>query len=96
MNPQFHLVLSQQDVEDVEIDEDELDVGDDEDNGVTAVSPKTTVDKQKEKIKKCTVLIELLQKDRRLKDKVNFLYIGYHIYKVRYCRLAISKSLKVQ
>ncbi|KAK3570892.1 hypothetical protein QTP86_029366 [Hemibagrus guttatus] len=82
-NPQFHLVLSQQDVEDVEIDEDELDAGGDDDDNVSPAAPaKSTVDKQKEKMKKCTVLIELLQKHRRLKDKVNFLYIGYHIYKV--------------
>lgn len=83
MNPQFHLVLSQQDVEDVEIDEDELDGGDDDDDGSTATQPKSTMDKHKEKMKKCTVLIELLQKDRRLKDKVHFLYIGFHIFKVR-------------
>lgn len=81
-NPQFHLVLSQQDVEDVELDEDDLDGRDDDDDGAAAQA-KSSVDKHKEKIKKCTVLIELLQKDRRLKDKVNFLYIGYHIYKVR-------------
>ncbi|XP_017321817.3 calpain-12 isoform X1 [Ictalurus punctatus] len=80
-NPQFHLVLSQQDVEDVELDEDDLDGRDDDDDGAAAQA-KSSVDKHKEKIKKCTVLIELLQKDRRLKDKVNFLYIGYHIYKV--------------
>ncbi|KAK2848305.1 hypothetical protein Q7C36_009987 [Tachysurus vachellii] len=82
-NPQFHLILSQQDAEDVEIDEDELDAGDDDDNISTAAPPKISLDKQKEKMKKCTVLIELLQKHRRLKDKVNFLYIGYHIYKLQ-------------
>uniref|UniRef100_A0A671RT80 Calpain-1 catalytic subunit-like n=1 Tax=Sinocyclocheilus anshuiensis TaxID=1608454 RepID=A0A671RT80_9TELE len=38
-------------------------------------------DKQREKKKKCTVLVELLQKYRRQKDKVNFLYIAFHIYK---------------
>uniref|UniRef100_A0A673IYN8 Calpain-1 catalytic subunit-like n=1 Tax=Sinocyclocheilus rhinocerous TaxID=307959 RepID=A0A673IYN8_9TELE len=38
-------------------------------------------DKQGEKKKKCTVLVELLQKYRRQKDKVNFLYIAFHIYK---------------
>ncbi|MCJ8733551.1 hypothetical protein PDJAM_G00224840 [Pangasius djambal] len=82
-NPQFHLVLSQQDVEEVEIDEDDLDGGDDDDDLGTAAQAKSSVDKQKEKMKKCTVLIELLQKHRRLKDKVNFLYIGYHIYKLQ-------------
>uniref|UniRef100_A0A3B4CPE6 Calpain 12 n=1 Tax=Pygocentrus nattereri TaxID=42514 RepID=A0A3B4CPE6_PYGNA len=53
-NPQFHLVLSQQDVED-----------------------------HKEKMKKCTMLVELLQKDRRQKDKINFFYIAFHIFKLQ-------------
>lgn len=76
----------------MEIDEDELDVGDDDVNVSTAVLAKSTVDKQKEKMKKCTVLIELLQKNRRLKDKVNFLYIGYHIFKVRTgCTVTLHK-----
>ncbi|XP_072551029.1 calpain-12 [Salminus brasiliensis] len=78
-NPQFHLVLSQQDVEDVEVDDDDVDVGDDDDSGSAAV--KSVTEKQKEKMKKCTVLVELLQKDRRQKDKVNFLNIAFHIYK---------------
>uniref|UniRef100_A0A673H352 Calpain-1 catalytic subunit-like n=1 Tax=Sinocyclocheilus rhinocerous TaxID=307959 RepID=A0A673H352_9TELE len=39
-------------------------------------------DKQGEK-KKCTVLVELLQKYRRQKDKVHFLYIAFHIYKLQ-------------
>ncbi|KAI5629657.1 calpain-like, partial [Silurus asotus] len=80
-NPQFHLILSQQDLEDVEIDEDEQDAGDDDDDVSNSTQSKSSVDKQKEKMKKCTVLIELLQKNRRLQSKVNFLYIGYHIYK---------------
>ncbi|KAK1785126.1 hypothetical protein P4O66_018540 [Electrophorus voltai] len=79
-NPQFHLVLSQQDVEDVEVDEDDVDVGDDDDDD--AVPAKSSTGKQKEKMKKCTVLIELLQKDRRQRDKINFLYIAFHIYRV--------------
>ncbi|XP_046720698.1 calpain-12 isoform X2 [Silurus meridionalis] len=81
-NPQFHLILSQQDLEDVEIDEDEQDAGDDDDDVSNSTQSKSSVDKQKEKMKKCTVLIELLQKNRRMQNKVNFLYIGYHIYKV--------------
>lgn len=32
--------------------------------------------------KRCTALLELLQKDRRQKDKVNFLQIAFHIYRV--------------
>ncbi|XP_049339737.1 calpain-12 [Astyanax mexicanus] len=78
-NPQFHLVLSQQDVEDVEVYEDDVDVGDD-DAGAAVV--KTGEEKQKEKMRKCTMLVELLQKNRRQIDKVNFLYIAFHIYKV--------------
>uniref|UniRef100_A0A671VY39 Calpain 12 n=1 Tax=Sparus aurata TaxID=8175 RepID=A0A671VY39_SPAAU len=58
-NPQFQLVLTQQDKAEDEDDEDD------------------------EKAKKCTVLVELLQKNRRQKDKVNFLYIGFHIYKLQ-------------
>uniref|UniRef100_A0A8C1NFQ6 Calpain 12 n=1 Tax=Cyprinus carpio TaxID=7962 RepID=A0A8C1NFQ6_CYPCA len=36
-----------------------------------------------DKKKKCTVLVELLQKYRRQKDQVNFLYIAFHIYKLQ-------------
>ncbi|XP_036441454.1 calpain-12 [Colossoma macropomum] len=80
-NPQFHLVLSQQDVEDVEVDEDDADVGDD-DNDAGDAARKSGTEKHKEKMKKCTVLVELLQKDRRQKDKINFFYIAFHIFKV--------------
>ncbi|KAL0972904.1 hypothetical protein UPYG_G00196260 [Umbra pygmaea] len=34
------------------------------------------------KAKQCTVLVELLQKNRRNKDKINFLPIAFHIYRV--------------
>lgn len=44
---------------------------------------KKREEKQKKKAKQCTVLVELLQKDRRQKNKVNFLYIAFHIYRVR-------------
>ncbi|XP_066541138.1 calpain-12 [Hoplias malabaricus] len=77
-NPQFHLVLSQQDVEDVEVYDDDVDVADDDADVVV----KSVTDKLKEKMKKCTVLVELLQKDRRQKDRTNFLYIAFHIFKV--------------
>ncbi|XP_042151782.1 calpain-9-like isoform X1 [Oncorhynchus tshawytscha] len=43
---------------------------------------KKVAEKQKEKAKQCTVLVELLQKDRRKKEKVNFLHIAFHIYRV--------------
>ncbi|XP_076846280.1 calpain-12 [Brachyhypopomus gauderio] len=79
-NPQFHLVLSQQDVEDVEVDEDDVEVADDDDEEDVPV--KSSTDKQREKMKKCTVLVELLQKDRRQRDRINFLYIAFHIYRV--------------
>ncbi|KAL7878364.1 hypothetical protein AOLI_G00093380 [Acnodon oligacanthus] len=81
-NPQFHLVLSQQDVEDVEVDEDDADVGDD-DNVAGATAVKSGTEKHKEKMKKCTMLVELLQKDRRQKDKINFFYIAFHIFKLQ-------------
>ncbi|KAI4892155.1 hypothetical protein NFI96_026123, partial [Prochilodus magdalenae] len=95
-NPQFHLVLSQQDVEDVEVDEDDTDARDDDnDAGDTAV--KSGTDKQKEKMKKCTVLVELLQKDRRQKDKINFMYIAFHIFKYnRTVSFSLSPSLAPQ
>lgn len=44
---------------------------------------KEIAEKQKEKAKACTVLVELLQKDRRKWNKVQFRYIAFHIYKVR-------------
>uniref|UniRef100_A0A8C2ZXR3 Calpain 12 n=1 Tax=Cyclopterus lumpus TaxID=8103 RepID=A0A8C2ZXR3_CYCLU len=43
---------------------------------------KKRAEKQKEKAKQCTVLVELLQKNRRKKTKVHFLYIAFHIYKL--------------
>uniref|UniRef100_A0A9R1SS21 Calpain 12 n=2 Tax=Cyprinus carpio TaxID=7962 RepID=A0A9R1SS21_CYPCA len=52
-----------------EKDVDEYDYGEDEEG--------------EEKKKKCTVLVELLQKYRRQKDKVHFLYIAFHIYKLQ-------------
>uniref|UniRef100_A0A8C7DGH2 Calpain 12 n=1 Tax=Oncorhynchus kisutch TaxID=8019 RepID=A0A8C7DGH2_ONCKI len=44
---------------------------------------KKVAEKQKEKAKQCTVLVELLQKDRRKKEKINFLHIAFHIYRLR-------------
>uniref|UniRef100_A0A4W5JJB9 Calpain 12 n=1 Tax=Hucho hucho TaxID=62062 RepID=A0A4W5JJB9_9TELE len=44
---------------------------------------KKVADKQKEKAKQCTVLVELLQKDRRKRNTINFLHIAFHIYRLR-------------
>lgn len=59
-------------------DEDEIDEGDQ----VMSAEEKKKAEKQKQRAKHCTVLVELLQKNRRQKDKTNFLYIGFHVYKV--------------
>ncbi|XP_077398165.1 calpain-12 [Festucalex cinctus] len=84
-NPQFQLVLTEQDQPDEEDEEDEEDgeeeeEEEEEEESGTNESKKT--EKQKMKGKKCTLLVEILQKDRRRKDQVNFLYVGFHIYKV--------------
>lgn len=70
------MVLTEQDQQDDD-DDDE----DDEDDEVIAPEEKLT-EKQKQKAKQCTVLVELLQKNRRQKDKIHFLYMAFHIYKV--------------
>lgn len=82
-NPQFQLTLTEQDLSDDEDDDDDED-GDDEDDSDEAMTPqeRKRAEKQKKKSKQCTVLVELLQKNRRQKDKVHFLYIAFHIYKV--------------
>ncbi|XP_051254142.1 calpain-12 [Dicentrarchus labrax] len=91
-NPQFQLVLTEQDNEDEESNDDDEDDEDDEDEDGNvddddedeAMTPeeKKREERQKEKAKQCTVLVELLQKNRRQKDKIHFLYIAFHIYKV--------------
>ncbi|XP_044060003.1 calpain-12 [Siniperca chuatsi] len=81
-NPQFKLVLSEQDQSEVEEEDEEEDDEDDEDDEAVTPEEKKKTEKQKQKGKKCTVLVELLQKNRRQKDKVNFLFIAFHIYKV--------------
>lgn len=74
------MTLTEQDLSDDEDDED----SDDEDDSDEAMTPqeRKRAEKQKKKSKQCTVLVELLQKNRRQKDKVHFLYIAFHIYKV--------------
>ncbi|CAM4583761.1 unnamed protein product [Leuciscus chuanchicus] len=84
-NPQFQMILSEKDVDDKDYgDDEEGEEGDgEEDEDVSLVAPVSKPGKQGEKKKKkCTILVELLQKYRRQKDKINFLYIAFHIYKV--------------
>uniref|UniRef100_A0A672SV20 Calpain-1 catalytic subunit-like n=1 Tax=Sinocyclocheilus grahami TaxID=75366 RepID=A0A672SV20_SINGR len=84
-NPQFQMILSEKDVDDYDYGEDEEGEegdGEDDEEGVV-VAPMSKTEKQGEKKKKCTVLVELLQKYRRQKDKVHFLYIAFHIYKLQ-------------
>lgn len=84
-NPQFQLVLSEQDrMDDEEEDEYEEDPEGEEDDEDAKMTPdvKKPVEKQEEKTKHCTVLLELLQKNRRQKNAVNFLHIAFHIYRV--------------
>ncbi|XP_041653613.1 calpain-12 [Cheilinus undulatus] len=78
-NPQFELVLTEQDQPE---EDDEDDDDDDDDEEEMTPEEKKRAEKQKRKAKQCTVLVELLQKNRRKKDKVHFLYIAFHIYKV--------------
>ncbi|KAM4627303.1 calpain-12 [Polymixia lowei] len=76
-NPQFQLVLGERD-QPGEDDEDDEDVNDDEE-----MTPEEKLaEKQRKKGKQCTVLVELLQKDRRKNHKVDFLYMAFHIYRV--------------
>ena len=96
-NPQFQLVLKEKDQDDEEDDDDDDDEDDedddeddeddeenDEDDDDEEMSPeeKKRAEKQKRKAKQCTVLVELLQKNRRQKDKIHFLYTAFHFYKV--------------
>lgn len=92
-NPQFQLTLKEQDQSDDEDDDEDVDDEDDSDEAMSSEERKRT-EKQKQKSKQCTVLVELLQKNRRQKDKIHFLYIAFHIYKVTspllYCSLLID------
>uniref|UniRef100_A0A3Q3JEG6 Calpain catalytic domain-containing protein n=1 Tax=Monopterus albus TaxID=43700 RepID=A0A3Q3JEG6_MONAL len=83
-NPQFKLVLKEQDqTEEEDEDEDDEDDDDDEDDVKMAPNEQKKVDKQTHKAKYCTVVVELLQKNRRQKDKLNFLNIGFHVYRLQ-------------
>ncbi|XP_037630570.1 calpain-12 [Sebastes umbrosus] len=79
-NPQFELVLMEKDLTE-EDDEDEDDEDDEDDEEITP-EEKKSLDKKKKKAKQCTVLVEMLQKNRRTKSKIHFLYMAFHIYKV--------------
>lgn len=84
-NPQFQLSLTEQDQSDDEDeDEDEDDGEDDVDDGrdTPKEEEKKRAEKKEKRSKQCTVLVELLQKNRRQKGKVHFLYIAFHVYKV--------------
>lgn len=82
------MVLNEKDeneeVEDYDEADDDLDEEDAMEGEAVTSEKKKSAEKPKQKTKKCTVLVELLQKHRRLKDKIDFLYIGFHIYKVPY------------
>lgn len=80
-------MLREQDQEDEEDSEEEEDDNDDEDkidegNEMMSSEEKTRVEKQKKRAKQCTVLVELLQKNGRQNDQINFMYIAFHVYKV--------------
>uniref|UniRef100_A0A8C5GFL5 Calpain-2 catalytic subunit-like n=1 Tax=Gouania willdenowi TaxID=441366 RepID=A0A8C5GFL5_GOUWI len=82
-NPQFELVLQEQDEPDQEEDDDDEDEDDEDEDGKEDEEMSTRTEKQKQRAKQCTVLVELLQKNRRQKNKIHFLYIAFHIYRVR-------------
>ncbi|GAA6235303.1 calpain-2 catalytic subunit-like [Lates japonicus] len=82
-NPQFELVLKEQDQPEEEDEDDDEDDEDDEDEVEINLEEKNRAEKQKQKAKQCTVLVELLQKNRRQTGKLNFLYIAYHIYRLQ-------------
>lgn len=81
-NPQFQLVLRERDQPDDGDEEDEEDEEVDGDDSDEETAEEERAEKWKEKSKRCTVLVELLQKNRRQRDKVHFLYIAFHVYKV--------------
>ncbi|KAL2100144.1 hypothetical protein ACEWY4_004538 [Coilia grayii] len=91
-NPQYQLSLTAADVEGDaaaanDADDaaagasDDNDDNDEEEENADGAPLSPAAEKQKEKSQKCTVLIELLQKDRRRKGTVTFICIAYHIYK---------------
>ncbi|XP_015225708.1 PREDICTED: calpain-2 catalytic subunit-like [Cyprinodon variegatus] len=87
-NPQFQLVLRDVDQDDDDDDDDEDEEDDDGEDEIDQgeetqiTEAKKKAEKQKKKNNQCTVLVELLQKNRRLNNKINFFFIAFHIYKV--------------
>ncbi|XP_020491792.2 calpain-12 [Labrus bergylta] len=81
-NPQFELVLTENDQQGEKDDDDDDDDDDDEEEEEMTPEEKKRAEKKKKKAKQCTVLVELLQKNRRRKNKVHFLYVAFHIFKV--------------
>ncbi|KAJ8368975.1 hypothetical protein SKAU_G00090030 [Synaphobranchus kaupii] len=88
-NPQFRLILSERDEDVDDDDEDDDEIGDDDDieeeeeAGTGVETPERQVN-QKQKVRRtqCTVLVEVLQKNRRKRNKIHFLYIAFHIYRI--------------
>ncbi|MBN3319065.1 CAN1 protein, partial [Atractosteus spatula] len=78
-NPQFRLILTQQDREEVAEGDEAAEDGDgvDDEGGEVeqAVRPAGRGTQS-------SVVLELLQKHRRQKDKISFLYIAFHVYRV--------------
>lgn len=77
------MILREQDKAEEEDDDESEDDDDDEDEVEMTPEEKKRAEKQKQKAKQCTVLVELLQKNRRQNNKVNFRYIAFHVYRVR-------------
>uniref|UniRef100_A0AAY4E748 Uncharacterized protein n=1 Tax=Denticeps clupeoides TaxID=299321 RepID=A0AAY4E748_9TELE len=87
-NPQFQLLLSERNaVEDVEVDNNGVSENDEDD-----ADPAPTVLPQKSKGKRCTALVELLQRDRRQKNRINFLYVAFHIFRIQDNPAALNQS----
>uniref|UniRef100_A0A3B4ZSY0 Calpain-9-like n=1 Tax=Stegastes partitus TaxID=144197 RepID=A0A3B4ZSY0_9TELE len=80
-NPQFELVLKEVDQDKEEDDDDDEEEEEDDEEELTP-EEKKRAEKQKTKAKQCTVVVEVLQKNRRQRDKIHFLYIGFHVYKL--------------
>uniref|UniRef100_A0A6Q2ZM07 Calpain 12 n=1 Tax=Esox lucius TaxID=8010 RepID=A0A6Q2ZM07_ESOLU len=61
----------------------QLNLAEHDDDRQLTPEEKQVADQQKGKAKQCTVLVELLQKNRRNKAKINFLQIAFHIYRLK-------------
>ncbi|XP_015196370.2 calpain-12 [Lepisosteus oculatus] len=83
-NPQFRLILTQQDREEVaEGDEDEEEEAAEDGDGVDDEGGEVEQAGQPAgRGTQGSVVLELLQKHRRQKDKISFLYIAFHVYRI--------------